>query len=216
MRDDRLQTAYSLLRQHKDTQNSLIGYNTDPSSKKQCALTIELAKDSDLLQELESMGFKAIYPAELADNEIARMDEAQRNTYNIRQQNALIVDTKEDCLSLNLANSIANHVYSNAHSGHLDGLDTVNNAVTYYPDHTKFKEGTHENLQATLSELGYQTDLTDDRVTVHSNIPYPSVNKSKFAKIFEMAKNKIHNVAEKLGLNKSKEANVKQDDEMSI
>jgi len=217
MKSDRLSAVYDILNNHEDTKSELIGYNIDPSSKRQCALNVKLSKESPLLQELESQGFMAIYPAELADEEIAIMSDEQRFMYELNSQHALIVDSKEPHLSLNLAGQIASHVYSNSGAGVLDGLDTKDNTLTFFPGCSScFKEGTHENLQATFTELGYQADLSDGRVTVHSDIPYPSVNKSTFARIFEMAKDKIHSVAEKLGLNKNKEAKVKQDDDFAI
>ncbi len=217
MKEDRLSIVYDMLNNHEDTKSELVSYNIDPSSKRQCALNVKLSKDSPLLHELESQGFKAIYPAELADEEIARMNEDQRFMYELNSQHALLVDSKEPHLSLNLAGQIASHVYSNSGAGVLDGLNTKDNTLTFFPGcSSRFKEGTHENLQATLTALGYKADLDKDSVTVQSNIPYPSVNKSKFAKIFEMAKDKIHSVAEKLGLHKNKEPKVKQDDDLAI
>lgn len=209
MRDDRAKMLYDML---SKTPDILAGETRDTSSKETMGLSINLDKNSEELKKIESLGFKAIYPAELPDEVIARMDESRRAQYERNKNHAYFVDTQGEANTLQRASHIAKHYHSLSNVAGLSALDTQNNSMAFQ----SASDCKEDNLQNILNDLGYDTNLENGWLTVHSDIPYPSVSKSKFAKIFEIAKDKIHSVAEKLGLNKNREAKVKQDDEMSI
>lgn len=149
----------------------------------------------ETVSELESLGFKVIYPAQLTEKAISKMDSAQQSVYNGQMNNALIVDT-QGTHTLDEAQLISEHYFQ---AGYIsNGIDGQSNSVTSYPI-GDFKEGSNKEYKDILDSVGYETSIDDKgHVVASSNIPYPAVKKSKFAKIYDNAKGKIQGVFNKL------------------
>lgn len=200
MIQERYEQASNLLSQHlkENNQMGMIGVSRDPSSKENNGLTIAgLNRDSDTVKELESLGFKVIYPAQLTEQAVDRMDDVQKYVYNAKMSTPLIIDGSEKCLSLNLENLLAKH-YFKAGMPDIAGFDSRNNSITRYLRHG-FPPETNANYKKLLDDLGFQTEMDDKgRITTSSNVPYPAVRKSKFEQIYEKAKGKIQGAFAKL------------------
>lgn len=199
MIQERYEQAHSLLSEHlKENGIIEIGCSYDPSSKEYNGLTIpRLNRESDKVKNLESLGFKVIYPAQLTKQEVDRMDDVQKGAYNAEMSTALVIDGSEKCLSLNLENIIAEH-YFYAGMPDIAGLDSKSNSIVRYP-RDEFPPETNANYKELLDDIGFQTEMDEKGiVTISSDIPYPAVKKSKFEQIYDKAKEKIQGVFAKL------------------
>lgn len=200
MIQERYEQASSLLSKHLKENDlmGLIGVSHDPSSKEYNGLSISgLNRESDTVKKLESLGFKVIYPAQLTEQAVDRMDDVQKYVYNAKMSTALVIDGSEKCLSLNLENLIAKY-YFDAGMPDIAGLDSQNNSITRYPRYD-FPPETNANYKDLLDDIGFQTEMDENgRVTVSSDIPYPAVRKSKFEQIYDKAKGKIQGAFAKL------------------
>lgn len=204
MNQERNEQVLNVLREHieKTKKNGeitpLIG-----SHKEDMGYTMyEMERDSETVKKLESLGFKAIYPAELSEEAISRMSDTERYVYENKMKRALIIDGKEQNLSLEFAQMISDHYLSADTPTHLWGLDRTNNSLTNYIGLGHHKEGTAENLQELLSSVGFNPTLDgekyDKSITISSDIPYPAVKRSKFEQIYDKAKGKIQGMFAKL------------------
>lgn len=214
MIQERYQQASNLLSQHLKENDSmgLIGVSFDRSSKEYNGLSLSgLDRDSATVKKLESLGFKVIYPAPLTEKAVDRMDVGDKYVYDAKMSDALVIDGKEQNLSLDFANTIARHYFSNGY-GMIGGVDFEKNSITEYP-HGDFKEGVSSEFQDLLNGLGFQTEM-DERgnVTVLSDIPYPAVRKSKLEQIYDKANGKIQGVFAKLKALVNPKDQVKEND----
>ena len=213
MIQERYQQASNLLSQHLKENGSkvLIGDSFDRSSKEYNGLILSgLDRDSATVKKLESLGFKVIYPAPLTEKAVDRMDVGDKYVYDAKMSYALVIDGKEQNLSLDFANTIARHYFSNGYV--LEGVDFEKNSITEHP-HGDFREGVSSEFQDLLNGLGFQTEM-DERgnVTVSSDIPYPVVRKSKLEQICDKAKGKIQGVFAKLKALVNPKDQVKEND----
>lgn len=217
MVQDRSKKAISILESYnqKIQENGglreLIGVSTDPHTHEEIGYSMRMDKTSREIQELEALGFKVIFPAELTEEAVARMDTAQKYVYDAKLNNALVVDTKGNH-SLDLASVISRHYFQEGHS--MGGLDAKGNSLTEYP-HGEFKEGMNQEYQKLLEEIGYETSMDEyGRVTAFSDIPYPAVKRTKFEQFYENAKGKIKGMfsAIKNRLNSKNQDQVKENE----
>lgn len=201
MIQERYDQMNDLLRQYLNENNpmGIMGDCFDPSSKEHNGLLCPgLDKDSETVKHLESLGYKVIYPAQLTEEAVGRMDEAKKYAYDAKMKNALVIDGNEKCLSLDLERLIADHYFS-AGIPAIAGVDFRNNSVIRGSYSIDFPPETNENYKALLDDIGFQTEKDDKgNVTISSNIPYPAVTKSKFAQIYDKAKEKIQGALAKL------------------
>lgn len=210
MNQEKYEQVVDLLNQNRK-KGELIGESLDPTSKEANALSLTLNKDSETVKKLERLGFKVIYPAQLAEEAVARMDVTQKYVYDAKMSNALIIDGKEQNLSLDFANTIARHYFSTGDSI-IGGVDIENNTMTEYP-HGNFVEGTNNDFQDLLNGLGFQTEMNEyGNITVSSDIPYPAVKKSRFEQIYDKAKGKIQGAFTKLKSLVTSKNKVKEND----
>lgn len=215
MNQERYEQASNLLSQHlkeNSTMGGLIGVSFDPTSKENNGLSLSgLNRDSETVKKLESLGFKVIYPAKLTEREVARMNTENKYVYDAKMSNALVIDGNEQNLSLDFAQTIARHYFSTGYSMER-GVDIKNNSVTEY-SYGNFVEGTNNDFQDLLNDLGFQTEMNEyGNVTVSSNIPYPAVKKSKFEQIYNKAKGKIQGAFAKLKSIVTSKDQVKEND----
>lgn len=211
----RIEEARNLLKQY-DNQNHTfyMGAICDPSTMETNGLVqYNLKRDSETVKTLESLGYKVIYPAQLTEDKVARMDVTEKYLYDERMNQALVIDGNEKQLSLDFANAIAKHYFSNGLV--MAGVDIENNSITEYP-HGEFVEGVNKDFQDLLNSIGFQTEMNEHgHVAVSSKIPYPAVKKSKFKQIYDKAKGKIQESFAKLkslvnSKNKVKENNTNE------
>lgn len=202
MIQERYQQMDEILRQYLNENNpmGLMGQCFDPSSKEHNGLVCPgLDRQSETVKELESLGFKVIYPAQLKEEVVNRMNEAQRFSYMAKMNNALVIDGNEQCLSLNLEDLIAKQYFDASTITPLAGMDYQNNSVTRYGNSYEFPPETNANYKKLLDDIGFQTEMDDKgNVTTSSNIPYPVVRRSKFERIYDKAKEKIQGAFAKL------------------
>lgn len=172
--------------------------------------------NSNTVRKLESLGFKVIYPAELSAEEIAMMTDEERYEYNAKIKNPLIIDGKETSHSLEFAKMISNHYLSG--NKQLWSFDKENNSLTRHIRPSDYKEGTVENLEKLLSNVGIEPAIEENEeyhyksFTISSDIPYPAVKKSKLEQIYDKAKGKIQGVFAKLKALVNQKDQVKEND----
>ena len=151
------------------------------------------------VKDLEALGFKVIYPAELSEDRVYRMSTREKYFYDYQMKEALIIDGKEQSHSLELAKIISNHYLSadTIPPGYW-GIDETGTSLTKDIEFDHYKEGTAEKLQELLSDIGVNPTLDGESITISSDIPYPTVRKSKFEQIYDKAKGKIQGTFAKL------------------
>lgn len=209
MNQERNEQVLNILREHNEKIQKngeiapYISFHSDPALKEDIGYTMYgLERDSETVKRLESLGFKAIYPAELSEEAISRMSDSEKDVYEGKMKEALIIDGKEPNLSLEFAKMISDHYLSADTPTHLWGLDRTNNSLTNHIGLDNRKEGTAENLQELLSSVGFNPTLDgekyDKSITISSDIPYPAVKRSKFEQIYDKAKGKIQGMFTKL------------------
>lgn len=210
MNQERNEQVLNVLREHREKIQKngeiapLIGSHMDPALKEDIGYTMfGVERDSETVKKLESLGFKAIYPAELSEEAISRMSDVDKYVYEDKMKRALIIDGKETNLSLEFAKMISDHYLSaDITSTHFWGLDRTNNSITKYIGLGHHKEGTAENLQSLLSSVGFNPTLDgekyDKSITISSDIPYPAVKRTKFEQIYDKGKGKIQGMFAKL------------------
>lgn len=209
MNQERNNQVWSILREYQDQEKNKdyysrpIGCFQDPASHEVIGYKVEkLERNSKTVKQLESLGFKAVYPAELSEKEISYMDVGEKYVYESRMKNPLIIDTKETNLSLDYAQLISDHYLSAYRVPSAWGVNKNANSLTTTIDLGHYKEGTDKNLQKLLNSVGFNPTLDGEpysrNFTVSSDIPYPIVKKSKFEQIYDKAKGKIKGMFEKL------------------
>lgn len=209
MNQERNEQVLKVLREHREKiqENGeiapLIGSHRDPALKEDIGYTMfGMERDSETVKKLESLGFKAIYPAELSEEEVSRMSDADRYVYEDKMKRALIIDGKETNLSLEFGKMISDHYLSADTPTLLWGFDKENNSLTNHIGLGHHKEGTAENLQALLESVGFNPTLDgekyDKSITISSDIPYPALKRSKLEQIYDKAKGKIQGMFAKL------------------
>ncbi len=222
MKQERNEQVMKILEEYRDeyTKNGkiapAIGSQMDPNLKENIGIYMrELKRDSDTIKKLEGLGFKAIYPAELSEEAIARMSTAERYVYDEQMKDALIIDGKETNHSLDFAKMISDHYLSTDTSHHFWGLYNEDKSIKRYIE-SNHKEGTAENLVELLGSVGFKTAIEgekeDKSVSISSDIPYPTVRKSKFEQIYDKAKGKIQGVFAKLKTLVNPKDQVKEND----
>ena len=155
-------------------------------------------EDLKIIEELEEAGFKLLYPEEFKSAYLQRFDEKERGFYEINQKKPLVVDTREENCSLELADNIIKRVLHGYVKGSYSEED---NRKTYEDvDEEIFEDGVMDRLVEILNDVGFK-DVEVEKVDsidgpknilkVSSSIPYQSVNKSKFGQIYEESKGKI-------------------------
>lgn len=184
---------------------TILGYHTDPQLQETTSVTHEnIDPNSKEAKRLEAAGFKLIYPAELNSETLenySQFDEDVFNThlYEVQMAYPLIVDSNQ-APTLDFAQHIISHyLLQDNIGGRIYGCDKVNNATSIDPKAAHFKEGSIENLIEVLNSFGFSASLDEfGLLNVHSDIPYPTVPKSKFQGMFEKTKGKLKDTFNKL------------------
>lgn len=171
-----------------------------------------ISKDSPLIEELTKAGFKVIYPAEAPKEQIELMTEDQKDDYKYNQNTGMIVDANADMHPIGLASMIAQHYYSNV-GGVLGGYQ--DNKIHFYDGiylgKPEEKAKIDEDFRKMLDELGYETKTNESGETLaKGDMPYPTVQKSKFQQIFDTAKSKIQSTFAKIKSTLSQKQNSKE------
>lgn len=160
--------------------------------------SMTLDKNSNDVQELESQGYKALFPAELSEETIDSMSPEEKEKYKNNINRALILDTKDTCHSLEAIRAITTHYYSSC-DGIITGIDYETNSLAIFP-YGKIPESCHQELYNILIELGYTASLNGLQISVESKTPCPCIKKSKFNQIYECFKDKAILAAQNIGL----------------
>ena len=174
----------------------VMGVACDDNSNNWSRYTVLLDRNSRKVQELENEGYKIIFPAELSQQAVDKMEPDEKEHYEINKRLAMIVDSAEDCHSLDLARDIATHYYSNC-AGTITGVDYEQNALAIFP-YGDYDPNTHQELHKIYSELGYTASLDGEQLSINSDEPYYCVTKSKFQQIYFDTKDKLHTMIENM------------------
>lgn len=206
MKKERAEQITQVFKNRDNYWGRIFGYHIDPQLKETTSLTYgEINPDSSEARDLISQGFKLIYPAELSP-EVAeqgsRINSDFSHMYKHRMIQPLIVDSNEQP-TLDFAREIVSHYLStesiSPYVGYMYGIDKKNNSISQYIDKKHFKEGSIENLTEMLNDFGFSASLDElGNLNIHSDIPYPTVPKSKFQTMFDKAKGRIRNTFDKL------------------
>ncbi len=78
------------------------------------------------------------------------------------------------------------------------GVNSNNNSISQNINLSNYREGTAQNLQNLLTNVGFKSSIENGHITISSDVPYPAVKKSKFLQIYDKAKDKIQGVFAKL------------------
>lgn len=182
----------------------MFGYNRDPQIQETTGVTHgNIDPNSEEAKRLEAAGFKLIYPAELNPETLESYSHLSEDNfapylYESNMTRPLIVDSNERP-TLTFAQNIISHYLSQDLGGHIYGYDLKNNTIdrSIAPKH--FKDGSIEKLTEMLNGFGFSTSLDElGNLNVHSDIPYPTVPKSKFQGMFEKAKGKLKDTFNKI------------------
>lgn len=203
MKNEKLEEISKIIR-NKNNPFVTLGVHTDPQLQEITTLTCgELDPNSQEAKDL-SKDCKLFYPAGIHPEKLQQISEIfpeRLDGYSYHTKNPLIV-AKDAKPTLDLAREIISHYLSSdkflLDAGCMYGFDSATNSISQYIDPTHFEEGTLESLTQALQEFGFTTSLDEGTLNVHSDIPYPTVPKSKFQGIFDKAKGKIKNTFDKL------------------
>ena len=198
MTKERNELLYQILSERsRDGQWGIMGSSTEPSTKQPNGTIVPgLDRNSDTVKRLEQIGFKVIYPAPLSEDMEDRMSVGRKKVYDLNKNYALVIDSREKTLSLSFEQLIHDCYFK--HGMTISGVDSKNNTVTRYTDN-EFPPETNANYKKLLDDLGFQTEMDEHgSVIVSSDIPYPTVRKSLFEKIYNTARDKVQGTIEKL------------------
>ena len=115
MEDNKWEKLEEILHEKVDLTGQMMGVGTDPYTHIQESLSVKMKRDPEVIKKLEALGFKVIYPAEISENDQKRLEEidiSDKYTYELRRDNALIVDTQLQHHSMSLEEKIAEHYFS--------------------------------------------------------------------------------------------------------
>lgn len=202
MKKERLEQISQIF---SDENHTVFGYNKDPQIQETTSVTHgNIDPNSEEAKRLEAAGFKLIYPAELNSKTLESYSHLSEDNFNpylyeCNMTYPLIVDSNQ-APTLTFARTIISHYLSQDNlPGHIYGYDTANNVISANIDTNHFKEGSMENLTEMLNNFGFSTSLDElGNLNVHSDIPYPTVPKSKFQGMFEKAKGKLRDTFNKI------------------
>lgn len=212
MKDDRKNLFSQILRRNKKDEMLVVGEGVDRTTKEVNAMFPgQLDPNSPEAAELRKNGFTLIYPAPLKENKTGKMDVVARNEYNAKLNSPMVIDNT-DLKTTDLASKIISQ-YLSAGSPMLTGQDFTGNTITPYPDWSEFEANAMSQLQTTLDNLGYETSIAENNLSVKSDIPFPTVQKSNLSKIFDRAKSKIKDAFNKIkgALTKEKDSKTNED-----
>ncbi len=188
--------------------------------------TIDREKNGDMIDELEELGFKVMYPMGLKPNLLANKKEDEKEElvniliHNSQRTSALIVDRNEQHHTAELLNTIMSHYqwglrlyagYGLAGQGAknatkegryrplLDSRSEDN--IFYRSDPRLIDEGM--GFEERLESVGFDCKWADDRgarfkVKTDDNIKIQKVDQSSFKKAYYKAKTTIKDVFNKI------------------
>ena len=174
----------------------IMGVACDEDTTQWSRYTILLDRNSSKVQELEKEGYTVIFPAELSQESIDKMEIDEKENYELNKRLAMIVDANEGCHSLDLARDIATHYYSNC-AGTITGVDYEQNALAIFP-YGDYDPSAHKTLHKIFNELGYNASLDGYQLSINSDAPFCCVTKSKFQQIYTGVKDKLHTMIENM------------------
>lgn len=226
MKEERVEQINQLLREHREYLKNngegallSVAYHDRASGEINGMDMRDLKRDSDTVKRLESLGYKVIYPAELSEERISSMSTSEKYVYDRKMNHALIIDKQEECQSLEFGKMITDHYLSAEPIRNLWSVesDKNNNSINNFIDTRSYKEGTDKDLQGLLKEVGVDSTIEQGnyykKIGISSEVPYPTVKKSKFAQIYDNAKGKIQGVFAKLKSLVNSKEQVKDNDQ---
>ena len=179
------------------------GASVDPYTKKQESLMVHLEKNPETIKKIQELGFSIIYPAEVGKKDKEKFDLAEKNTYDIRSQFALIVEKNPEHHSMQLADQITKHYFmlgkyhARDYESRPGGID-INKLIE--PMNDGFKKKNQEGYEEALRSAGYTFEKTkNDELSIDTDGQmFPPIPQSKFSKIYNSARGKIMGIFDKI------------------
>ena len=209
MEDNKWEKLEEILHEKVDLTGQMMGVGTDPYTHIQESLSVKMKRDPEVIKKLEALGFKVIYPAEISENDQKRLEEidiSDKYTYELRRDNALIVDTQLQHHSMSLAEKIAEHYFSLGKEYASDyGVDI--GGIGSNQLFERMSEGfraQHENeFDEILKSVGFETEKAQNigdmsYLKIHTDGQIYPVKQSKFSQIYMNAKDKIQGMFNKI------------------
>lgn len=146
----------------------LIAYSsekTDSGYETTSLFFYNLKKDSHTREELEVAGFHVIYPRTMSNEELEKLSIAEQDYYDLTKNDAMIIDKQEKLLSLDLANDIYEHFFSNRRINlSLIGFDKNENSLSFYDSliGNETDENSKVEVIKLLKEVGYKAEIEDE------------------------------------------------------
>ena len=173
------------------------------------SLSVDMKRNPEVIRKLETLGFKVIYPAEISENDQKRLEEidiSDKYTYELRRDNALIVDTQLQHHSMSLAVTIAEHYFSLGKEYASDyGLDMGGLGINQlFECMSEGFRAQHENeFDEILKSVGFETEQAQNigemsYLKIHTDGQMYPVKQSKFGQIYMNAKDKIQGMFNKI------------------
>lgn len=209
MEDNKWEKLEEILHEKVDLTGQMMGVGTDPHTHIQESLSVKMKRDPEVIKKLEALGFKVIYPAEISENDQKRLEEtdiSDKYTYELRRDNALIVDTQLQHHSMSLAGKIAEHYFSlgkeYASDYGLTELGGVGDNQLLESMPKGFKAQHANEFDEILKSVGFETEKENsgnfNYLKIHTDGQIYPVKQSKFSQIYMNAKDKIQGMFNKI------------------
>lgn len=209
MEDNKWEKLEEILHEKVDLTGQMMGVGTDPYTHIQESLSVKMKRNPEVIKKLEALGFKVVYPAEISESDQKKLEEkdnGDKYIYNIKRDNALIIDTQLQHHSMSLANTIAKHYFSLGKEYASDyGVDIGGVGTNQLFE--RMSEGfraQHENeFDEILKSVGFETEQAQNiggmsYLKIHTDGQMYPVKQSKFSQIYMNAKDKIQGMFNKI------------------
>ncbi len=209
MEDNKWEKLEEILHGEVNLKRQMMSVWQDPYTDIQEALSVNMKRDPEVIRKLETLGFKVIYPAEISESDQKRLEEtdiSDKYTYEIKRDNALIVDTQLQHHSMSLAVTIAEHYFSLGKEYASDyGLDMGGLGINQlFECMSEGFRAQHENeFDEILKSVGFETEQAQNigdmnYLKIHTDGQLYPVKQSKFSQIYMNAKDKIQGMFNKI------------------
>lgn len=209
MEDSKWKKLEEILHKEVDFTDRMMGVGTDPYTHIQESLSVKMKRNPEVIKKLEALGFKVVYPAEISESDQKKLEEKDNEDkyiYNIRRDNALIIDTQLQHHSMSLANTIAKHYFSLGKEYASDyGVDIggIGNNQLFERMSEGFRAQHENEFDEILKSVGFETEQAQNigdmsYLKIHTDGQMYPVKQSKFSQIYMNAKEKIQGMFNKI------------------
>ena len=205
MEDNKWEKLVEILHEKGDLRGKPMSVCKDPYTNIQESLSVNMKRNNKMIKERKYM--KVLQPVMENDDVLNIFKKnADKYIYNIRRDNALIVDTQLQHHSMSLAVTIAEHYFSLGKEyasdyGMYMGETGINQLLECMSEGFRAQ---HENeFDEILKSVGFETEQAQNigdlnYLKIHTDGQLYPVKQSKFSQIYMNAKDKIQGMFNKI------------------